>query len=101
MTTLSDADLEKLKALARAATAGEWIECVHGEVACRNSDGEIMRIIDCGELGEYNAAHIAAFSPPTAIALCEEIQRLRDELADAERTIKAIEKEYDERYCQP
>lgn len=80
----TDINTAALRAIAQAATPGEWrqhlvdnttiISGTRDEICCTfypEADQE-----QC----EANAAHIAAFSPATALALLDEMDRLRAEL---------------------
>lgn len=89
---MTDADLDKLEALAKAATPGEWVTRYpsHTVVMAVTPDGtyqgEVARTVS-GSLNaqrEANAAFIAAANPATILDLiasarrdAEEIERLR------------------------
>jgi hypothetical protein len=81
-------DIDKLKALALAATPGPWHAPGMGEIHAENHD-EIAQILyhtgddedmQCGT--DADAAYIAAVCPATVLELIAEVERLR---ADAAR----------------
>ena len=95
MTSL---DLTKLREIAEAATPGPWEAGIttfgdpsdgptHSCVREAGSGGfdRVAASEGCDE-ADLNMAHIAAFDPPTVIALIGELERLRETLA----TVKAI-----------
>lgn len=79
--------LDALEAVARAATQGLWIQ--QGDTVAMNKHANSAVILGMASDGALskNAAHIAAFSPPTALALIQAlkaIQRAVDEQAEDE-----------------
>ena len=75
--------LAELRAIAEAATQGEWntthngIDSGEHGVDCSGS-GRYGDIVPCTEETlERDAIHIAAFDPPTVLALLDEVGRLR------------------------
>ena len=85
--TFTDADLAALQAVAEAATPGPWFNIEYGPevtgkvvqytVSCSWPDPIDVAIMQNGLTGEHdersaNAAHIAAFSPATALRLLKE-----------------------------
>ena len=96
---MTDLDLTKLREIAAAATPGPWgvYDANEGMSPPRpywsvannefhnptNLDALAIDIsIDYGD--KDDAAHIAAFDPPTVLALIAEVERLRDALASSE-----------------
>ena len=79
MSDLTPAAIAKLRAVAAAATPGHWRRTHHGTWEVEAPPNQL--VADCGtvDLAEQDAAHIAAFDPPTVLALLEEIERLRAE----------------------
>ncbi len=70
-------DLKTLRELAQNATGGEWRVNANGEII----GGRHEVIADARAAhttrGKADAAHIAAFSPTTALALIDLVERLR------------------------
>ena len=94
---MTDLDLTKLREIAKAATPGDWGFEYAGESHCGEPqccseywDNRIwaggMVIAESHCLSDGDAHHIATFDPPTAIALIDELERLREVVA----TVKAI-----------
>lgn len=94
---LTDKDLDRLEAVAKAATPGEWYH-TESERDCGDQppewDGswEIRGHIDDrgyaipfanvggNGWGQDEATHISTYDPPTALALVAEVRRLRAEV---------------------
>ena len=89
---MSTPDLAWLREVAEAATAGEWMAAsdnkrkdgiaLVGIASLRGQGGRgcIAVLAGSGDAindRHANAQHIAAFDPPTALALLDEIERLR------------------------
>jgi Ead/Ea22-like protein len=96
-------DLDKLEALAKAATPGEWVAMPaiserwsgEGNRTTQRVDAGYIKLLVCNswELprgaeqsecqikGFANAAFIAAANPPTVLALIERIRELEAEIA--------------------
>lgn len=87
---MTEVDLDALEATARAATQGEWHyrPTVLGMVNTTVSvdDGTHVAYPSVCHALPSNATHIAAFDPPTALAL---IARLREAEAAIEKAITA------------
>lgn len=109
---MPDLDLDALAAVAEAATPGPWEYGIDGWTETISGDGEDWSYVrrvgeneitsqmlhggDLDEQTERDHAHIAAFDPPTVLALiaeAREARRLRgevaalaDEYGDAART---------------
>ena len=81
MSDLTPARLADLRAVAKAATPGPWtIRNSYGFFGIVPADGPAVTGMPAkGKDRKHNAAHIAAFDPPTVLALLEEIERLRAE----------------------
>lgn len=81
-------DIERLRQVAEAAAAGPWwrVPGESGADAVLSGIGESLTWDDHG--GEVfkpaDAEHIAAFDPPTVLALLDEVERLRGQVARAE-----------------
>jgi len=83
-------DLDKLEALARAATSGPWCLCIEDGkcwgVYQGSKDGDWSSMVDAERIVETDsgvyppdmptAAYIAACSPSTILALIERLRRL-------------------------
>lgn len=101
-------DLERLEAMARAATPGPWwVEegsCILANTTNANSPAWCIGQTQAEDWrqADANAAHIAAFDPPTILALLarlqaaerevhrlEPIRRLSHQLADLARRVDA------------
>ena len=99
---MSDLDLTELREIAEAATPGPWgvYDANEGMSPPRpywsvannefhnptNLDALAIDIsIDYGD--KDDAAHIAAFDPPTVLALIDEVERLRAGIIEAHETI--------------
>jgi hypothetical protein len=94
---VTDDELSKLEAIAKAATPGEWQwnpdDCSFGSLqdershhvtvafarVHRDTEGPII------DIDEGDAAHIAAFSPDVVLRLIAEIRGLREDIEDARR----------------
>lgn len=79
---MTDEQISKMKAAAEAATQGEWFDdAENGEVdsqlppAAPDLSGKVM-IARYDE--EKDAAHIVAFQPQHALALLQEVERVRE-----------------------
>ena len=91
---MTDYDLTQLREIAEAATSGPWHYIgidFRGERShsTKGAAGSVVAFAGYGPDGgmsNLNATHIAAFDPPTAIALIDELERLREVVA----TVKAI-----------
>lgn len=87
---MADLDLFKLREIAEKATEGPWEhreQEAWGEIYDEISIQPVQEIDDseeahvsCAPLNETDAAHIAAFDPPTVLALIDEVERLRVKL---------------------
>lgn len=93
MTTLTDERLAELRRIAQAATPGPWEASENARVIEGQFDGEQTQILQMGgvrwpnpdngkneryyEQREANAAHIAAFDPPTVLALLDTLAAAR------------------------
>lgn len=91
-------DLTKLREIAEAATPGPWA-CgmttfgdpqegpTHACVRVENADWwDNIAVIEGSAEGDLNMAHIAAFDPPTVLALLDEIEELRASLVELAKT---------------
>ena len=92
---MSESDLNKMEAGARAATQGEWVKDVAWATVHQAVEyGNVLNIADCrnavkgyygnavrSEIREANASHIANCSPPAIISMINDIRNLRKELA--------------------
>lgn len=89
---MSEIDTANLREIASAATPGPWFEDDAGWLVIRQQsmdDPVICDLVDQGDADDPNhygteadnATHIAAFDPTTALALLDEIDRLRAENA--------------------
>lgn len=84
---MSEIDLRKLREIAMAATHGEWrqgnVEKYNVFVECREPEclGTERVLLKMNTHFDHvaDARHIAAFCPATAIALLDEVERLRKE----------------------
>lgn len=78
----TDINTAALRAIAQAATPGEWLQhLVDNTTVISGTRDEICCTFYPAadqEQCEANAAHIAAFSPATALALLDELDRLRN-----------------------
>ena len=93
---MTELDLTKLREIAEAATPGPW-ESVVSTYSSEYGDYKGARIPGVAEeISDYyigtvpplyvdDAAHIAAFDPPTALLLIDEIERLRTALIELRR----------------
>lgn len=88
-------DLTKLREIANAATPGPWefqpsgdSECGEPQCCSEYWDNRIwsqgLILAESGVLDDADAIHIAAFDPPTALALLGEIEELRAKVANLE-----------------
>ena len=91
---MTDLDLTKLREIANAATPGPW-ECgmttfwdprngpTHACVRVENAEWwDNLAVIEGSTEADRNMAHIAAFDPPTVIALLDEIEELRAKVTE-------------------
>lgn len=76
MNELTDERLAEMRRIAEAATPGEW----KADGPAGNLDSSECRVAEVVVWGEADAQHIAAFDPPTALALLDELERLREEM---------------------
>ena len=89
-------DIKAIKAAAEAATPGPWIEAgpSYGEpkprfynsvVTEEDEDGDWLDICcSTSDNTDADMTHIATANPTAVIALCDEVERLRDKLAQAD-----------------
>ncbi len=93
MSDLTPERLAELQERAEAASPGEWVDFVlgsEGYAVLADNPGRLRRlqVARCGheawDVDKANAEHIAAFDPPTVLALLDEIDRLRKRVAAAE-----------------
>lgn len=75
-----DLKLAELRRIAEAATPGPWTTS-DGLVWGRSGDEHIAGGYGGGPVGGPDAAHVAAFDPPMALALLDEVERLRARVA--------------------
>jgi hypothetical protein len=98
---MPDIDLAALAAVAEAATPGPWqvLDSIHGDPIVHQvgkgflSGGGVATAFHGEDYGCAVAAHIAAFDPPTVLALiaeAREAERLRGEVDRAHRTLDRI-----------
>ena len=73
---LTDERLAELRTIAEAATSGDWSLIGGGEYLVGPG---IQVAPDDGGVSSADAAHIAAFDPPTVLALLDRIDNPRDE----------------------
>jgi hypothetical protein len=100
---MTDDELARLEAVARAATQDDWDFNYYSMVDCSkfvDSDEYICTVPPTSgdtATGEHlaNAIHIAAFDPPTVLALLAELRELRADLDELQtrynRAYKAIQ----------
>lgn len=96
---LTTDDLQRLRSVAESATKGPWLdECpyVAGMVKGGRPNGEVIFMADPNRLSivrnesPANCAYLAAFDPPTALALLDRIAALEAELAESRAQTQAI-----------
>lgn len=95
---MTDLDLPKLREIANAATPGPWEYgmTTFGDPqdgpthACVRVEGahwtDHLAVIEGSTEGDLDMAHIAAFDPPTVLALLDEIEELRAALVELAKT---------------
>ncbi len=95
---MTNLDLNQLREIAEAATPWPWessmvrVEpdadnALRGAGVIRDGNGSIVLMVANGpEILVSDATHIAAFDPPTVLALIDEIELLRETLA----TVRSI-----------
>lgn len=76
MADLTPQRLTELRELAETATPGPWSQA--GAIGGVRVNGPRGNWVAGSTLGTHqDASHIAAFDPPTALALLDEVERLR------------------------
>lgn len=84
---MTDLNLTKLREIALAATDGPWnLHTLRTDEThdIRGPIDDEANIVIYAECEDSDAHHIAAFDPPTVLALIAEVERLRDALASSE-----------------
>lgn len=88
MTELSAAKMAVLREIAGEASMGRWrvvVDDARNEVRVDTEGAWIAWTGGIDEVGaEFDAEHIAAFSPPMALDLLDRIEELETELTDVE-----------------
>lgn len=100
-------DTKELREIAKAATQGRWLHdpdiatgsdgspyCQGHNITCAN--GDIVGVDGILRYRENDAIHIAAFDPPTVLAMLDEIDRLRAENTILRSEIGCYEEEADD-----
>ena len=84
---LTPEHLATLRAVAGKATPEQWVACPENEFIFAGGD-MVAEVRGIGAMlnTERNAAHIAAFDPPTALTLLDEVERLREMLGEVVET---------------
>lgn len=94
---MTDAELDAIEAVARAATQGEWgvrVSCI-GPYIMDITDRDDLVIAETSGLNRAaNAAYIHALQPVAVLSLIAEIRRLRMRLWKAPKAIAAPEQEW-------
>lgn len=93
VVTMSDLDLDALAALARAATPGPWSvvnDCVMATTEVCAHGSSLTEVIADEVALRINLAHIAAFDPPTTLALIERARRVEAERDRLAATIERV-----------
>lgn len=95
MGELTPEKLAELRAVAEAAAPGPWKRC---EDEAQTADGfDVIADCSCFDIDEeksyINAEHIAAFDPPTAIKLLDELAAKDAEIATMRALIEMSAKE--------
>lgn len=103
--TAPDLDLAALRKAAEAATPGPWRHPDHGSVFAADSeqpDGTHVAVARCGDewvpsgglmcwrQAKANAVHIAAFDPPTCLALLDRLDAAERELTQLRASSDAV-----------
>jgi hypothetical protein len=87
--TRAPLDIAKLRAVAEAATPGEWV-WVGAKLETRDAtilvDGTFQELDEWSEAAD--TAHIAAFNPSVALELLAELERARASLSVAVEALK-------------
>jgi hypothetical protein len=71
-------DIEKLKALALAATSGPWVDGGHTVYQADEVGDELI----CKQMGAEDSAYVAAANPAAVLELIAEVERYRKLKAD-------------------
>ena len=99
---MTDLDLTELRLVAEAATPGPWEpgQTTFGDPrdgathACVRVEGahwtDHLAVIEGSTEGDLNMAHIAAFDPPTVLALIAEVEKLRRWKREAKQVLKGL-----------
>jgi len=85
-------DLKELRRIALAATPGQWVSWPTGmdRADMRDIQGVLHSHNHTPYVGKNNADHICAFSPATALALLDELERCREALSSQVITEEVI-----------
>lgn len=83
MTAPTPDERARLRAVAEAATPGPWDAELNGGVVAYRNEGRPDIVSDYCEAKE-DAAHIAAFDPPTVLALLDALDAVHAAYADLE-----------------
>lgn len=103
MSELSAEKLAELREIAGKATPGPWcwytdgnlMDGATGFAVHSKSDTEDSRVgfdlavMEYDQMGQLDASHIAAFDPPTVLAMLDRIEELEGQLDAADRQIEA------------
>lgn len=96
MPNLTPDDLARLRAIAEAATPGPWSRDTFGCVSASRRNRTIAMPgngFRASAQDDTDARFIANFDPPTVLALLDEIERLRKELALSDSATRALSDE--------
>lgn len=100
---MSDLDLDALEAVAQAATPGPWqvLDSIHGDPVVHQVDrailsgGGVATAFHGEDYGRADAVHIAAFDPPTVLALIAELRDSRARIARQARVLARLQEAAD------